>query len=288
MKKYPIAWLSVIILMTAVSCDKKEDPVPTLQYYLSWVHSDNNTELFEYNSSGEVSAWDYSESTTSIKTTYEYGEGGGAITIKSDEIYNTENRVFREKLYLNQDGTANRAEGTLEIIFTDNGEHLLMMKNYTADFHYSSTRHLEKINVVEKRTDYSGWEEPNGLEWVVELDWKDGYLLSYTEYSNPTRPMVTRTYSYLKEPAVEYAPIVQGPLLRHYYTALQYQGVFGKQSLGLVKEALTAFQTGEQIERIFTYDVAISTSNSWVEGYTQMSGGEEVEYVLAWEKRQLK
>lgn len=288
MKKYRATLAIALILMTAVSCDKKEEPMNALQYRLSWIYSEDSVELFEYNSDGRVSSWEYNYGSgtvraTAIKSTYEYEDDGKAIFIKSDENYGHECRVFRETLYLNQDGTAVRAEGTVAI-YNDNGELLIMMKNYTADFHYSSTRHLEKMNVVEKRTDGSGWEEPNGLEWVAELDWDEGNLQSFVSYSNPSRPFVTKRYSYLKGPGAKYAPVVEGSVLRNYYTALQYQGVFGHQSLGLVSEVKSTYQLGEQVDTKYTYDVAYSSSDSWVEGCTKISGSKEIEYVFAWDK----
>ena len=278
------ALMSVSVFLT-VSCSDNNEPVPPPQYRISRICSDNSLQLFEYDASGRISEWKYEDLTQApsdmYNSTYSYSEEEGAIEINSTEQRGDDTWSFNERLYLNQDGTASHATGNVTI--SGNGE-LMMMKNYSATFHYNSSHQLTKIDVVEKRTDGAGWEESGGLQWFIEMEWDENNLITYSEYSNRDYPMFSKTFTYYEGDTAHYIPVVQGPILRHYYLPLQYQGLFGTQSVGLVKEASLSSNSLNH-STTFSYDLSVSIYNSVVERYSEFVRGSEVEYTVTWDRK---
>ena len=280
MKSVYFALLLAFAVLTW-SCGTNEEPVTPPQYRISWIYSDEAYQIFEYDAAGRIVKWDYkAEANMSVASTFEYQEDTKSIKIKSEEnLTDKDVWTFDETLYLNPDGTASRAEGTV-ILSTDGSR---MTKNYTADFKYNSSRQLTKINTSEAVVnDYGQTGMP--LDWAVELAWKDNNLVKYTEYSNPDYPMIIREYEYFGGQTADYFPVVQGCIFRRFYLPLQYQGVLGANSVGMVKKMETA-QVGGNFATEFSYKISTSVYNSTVEEYTQSRNGREIVYTLAWEPK---
>ena len=274
----------VILGLLFVSCNSSNEPVSPSQYRISWIHSDSSLQLFDYDSSGRISIWKYVDSTQipsdEYNSTYKYFEEEGLIEISSEEKRGADTWIFKEKLFLNQDGTASHANGNVTIM--KDGEYLLIKKNYVVEFHYNSLRQLTNIGIVEKRADDTGWEEATGLEWFIELEWKENNLIKYAEYSNINKPSFCRTFAYYGGETVHYMPILQGSILRHYYLPLQYQGLFGSQSVGLVKD-MTVFSNSTTNSSTLSYDISTSIYSSAIEGYSILINGKEIKYTVSWE-----
>ena len=279
------ALMSVLVFLI-VSCSNNDDPVTPPQYRISRICSDNLLQLFEYDASGRISEWKYEDLTQdrsdTYNSTYRYSGEEGVIEINSTEQRGDETWSFNERLYLNQDGTASHATGNVTIL--GNGEWLLMKKNYLVSFHYNSSHQLTKIDVEEKRTNDTGWEESGGLQWFIEMEWDENNLITYSEYSNRDYPMFSKTFTYYEGDTAHYIPIMQGPILRHYYLPLQYQGLFGPQSVGLVKEASFSSNFLNH-STTFSYDLSVSVYNSVVEKYSEFVRGAEVECTITWDRK---
>lgn len=285
MKHLNLVILCVLMSMLA-SCDDKDEPVNPPQYRISWIYFDHSYQDFEYDSKGRISKFEYHESDpdwiVSYVSSYSYPENDNVISITSEEQFGTDIWSYDEKLYLNPDGTASHATGTATLR-NDDGEKL-MVKNYAMEFLYNSSGQLIKVNTAERRTNDTGWEEPTPLEWCAELEWADDNLVRYSEYSNPKYPTFTKTFTYFAGETTHYLPIVQGPVMRRYYLPLQYQGVLGKQSVGMVKTMeISSNQSQQKID--FSYDISTSIYNSRVEGYTELMNGKETKYTIGWEEK---
>ena len=283
-RKYLYFALMGILGLLFVSCNNSDEPVTPSLYRISCIHSDSSHQLFEYDSSGRISEWKYRDSAENpldkYNSTYKYFEEEGLIEISSEEKRGDDTWVFNEKLYRNHNGTASHATGNVTI--WKDGEFLLMKKNYTVEFHYNSSSQLTNIGIVEKRTDDAGWEEANGLEWFIELEWKENNLMKHIEYSNIDYPYVCRTFAYYGGETADYMPIVPGPILRHYYLPLQYQGVFGPQSVCLVKD-ITTSSYSTTYSSTFTYDMSASIHSSAIDGYSEFRNGKEIKYTILWD-----
>lgn len=280
MKSVYFALLLAFAVLTW-SCGTNEEPVTPPQYRISWIYSDEAYQIFEYDAAGRIVKWDYkAEANMSVASTFEYQEDTKSIKIKSEEnLTDKDVWTFDETLYLNPDGTASHAEGTA-ILRTD-GSH--MIKNYTADFQYDSSRQLTKINTSEAVVnDYGQTGMP--LDWAVELAWKDNNLVKYTEYSNPDYPMIIREYEYFGGQTADFLPIVQGCIFRRYYLPLQYQGVLGTNSVGMVK-TMEVVSNNSDITTDYSYKMSSSIYSSFVEEYTELRNGCESVYTVGWDSK---
>ncbi len=296
MKKF--LFLAVVVSMLTAACSKEKDtPIysPT-DYRIAEIRSDNSLQTFSYDNDGRITRWQYSDgqpgNDRTITASFEYDTANRFITISSQETITYLNsshepvsatvRAFEEKLYLNEEGTALRAEGT----FTETNpasSTVEMMKNYTADFNYDSTDHLTSISISEKTTDTTGWESENSLNWTADLEWADGELTKYTEYINPSRPFITRTYTYYGGDSATYRPVAFMYILRSFYLPLQYQGVLGKNSESLIRKVEIDQSSYGHHTVSYSYDVSVSTHDSFVEKYYENWNGSETVYAISWE-----
>ena len=281
------------------SCDKGKEPVSVFHknYRISHIEckKNNYSQTFEYNEKGLISRWeecfDDPWGKSGIESTYEYNDDNSVIKISSDEqIWATERRVFSETMYLNDNGTARRAEGNVVIYSTDSFYEL--RKHYTVEFQYDSLNQLTYISIAEKRTDSDGWEEQRSLDWCAELEWTEGNLTNYSEYytSPKRRLMAKRTYEYYGGNSIEHMPIIDEPILRYFYLPLQYQGMLGKRSAWLVKRETIYeldFNGNEKSSYSldYSYDLSTTLHDSWVESYSSIRSydGEELKYNVNWE-----
>lgn len=273
--------LFVILIVVLASCSKDDDPtLPETQYKISFIHSDETSQTFDYDSEGNLKKWQYLETQSSqiiADATYIYDTEVNSVKIDAEESHGDQMWKFEEILYLNIDGTAKSAEGIAELYQVED-KSLLMRKRYSAVFNYNVTRQLESIRIVEKRIIENG-DDPYPLKWNIDFVWSNGNLIESKEYSNPTSPLKAREYSYYDGVGADYAPIVQYPFLRAYYTPLRYQGYFGVQTKGLVKKCTVDNTTTD-----YSYNLSTNSTNSIVEGYLEkLPSGREIQYTIGWE-----
>lgn len=269
----------VLVSLVTVSCTKNEAPVHTADYELTFIASDDDCEVFDYDDSGRISHWEYSDDahTMSYSATYNYAEAPESILINGEEIRpEDDSRSFEETLHLTADGTAAYAEGVA--VMNMNGR--VMKKKYRKDFQYDSFGHLILVKIAEKRFDDTGWEDQQPLEWYASLDWEADNLTQYTEYSNPSYPILIKTYTYYDGLTVYYMPVLQGPVVHSFYLPLQYQGVVGRVSQSLVKECNNRNMTLQ-----YSYDISTTTSHSFIESYVESKRGKETAYTVGWQQK---
>ena len=301
MNKIPgILLFSLSVLVC--SCDREKEKEPTLpkSYRISHIEceKDNYSQTFEYNEKGLISRWEecfddpWGKYKSGIESTYEYSDDDSVIKISSDErIWSTERRVFSETMYMNADGTAKRAEGNVVIYYSDSDYEL--RKYYTAEFQYDSLNQLTNISIAEKCTDFDGWEDQKSLDWCVKIEWHEGNMVAYSEYTSSSRfsLMAKSTYEYYGDSFVDYMPIVTSPILRYFYLPLQYQGMLGKRSDSLMKRK-TIFEIilGEEKSSYtsdYSYDLSTSIHDTRVEafGTVRSYDEEELKYTVDWEAK---
>ena len=299
-KSLIILFLTLPILL--FSCDDKKEPVLHNSYRISGIKcdKDNYRQTFEYYENGLIKRWgehyDDNWDKTDIESSFKYDDDNNIIISSSDEFLSGTRRLFSDTLFLDDNGLALRAKGEVVIYHdykNDDDHGYIMQKAYTADFKYDPLNQLIYIGTSEKNSDFPGWEEQKSLDWCVEMEWEDGNLVESGSYYSPSRrPMSKTTYSYYGGNSIEYFPILQTSKLRYFYLPLQYQGVFGKQSDGLVK-GITFTNYGYNGESIgssaFDYSYYISTSihDSQIEAFSRVYqyNGEEQKYIVSWEPK---
>lgn len=274
--------LFVILSMAVVSCSNDDDPIPpTAQYRISFIHSDETAQSFDYDPEGNIMQWCCLETQSSqiiAEAAFNYDANVNSIVIDAEEFHGDQKWTFEEVLSLNMDGTAKSAGGIVHLYQTENNS-LLMRKRYSAVFGYNTAKQLESIRIVEKLILDSG-DDPYPLKWNIDFDWNNDNLIESREYSNPVSPQKVCEYSYYDGIEVDYAPIVQYAFLRAYYTPLRYQGRFGAQSKDLIKSATIDdnYVTG------YWYNLSNGITNSFVEEYFEtLPSGREIQYSVGWE-----
>ena len=272
----------VVTLLLLASCGSGDELVGIQKLRPSFIYSDNYSEVFGYDSEGRVSAWTvrYSQDDLGDRAvcTYAYPDDD-VIAIESDEKRGSQRWMFSERLSLGSDGTAVRATGNVKIY---EGSDLMMQKNYTTEFTYSPDKELIGLTIAEKRTDGAGWEESDALTWHIDLEWADGNLIKHTEYTNREHPITTHTYSYYGGETAHYKPILQSPVLRLSYTPLMYAGVFGHQSVSLLKEATLTDRWTEYTEA-YAASRSLASTQAAGEEYTCTTNNSETKYVVGWD-----
>ncbi|MDE6669035.1 MAG: hypothetical protein K2K26_05080 [Muribaculaceae bacterium] len=274
--------LFLILSMVITSCNNDDDQLSTSsQYRISFIYSDETTQTFDYNSVGNIKEWHYLETPTSqtiANASYNYDADRNSVKIDVEELHGDQKLIFDEVLLLNTDGTAKSAEGVVELFrVKDNG--LLMKKKYSVVLSYNELKQLKSIEIEERLISDKG-DDSYPLKWNIDLVWSNNNIMECREYSNSTSPLTVYEYTYYGVSGVDYAPIVQYPILRAYYTPLWYQGYFGMQSKGLVKKATV--DKNYSIE--YSFNISTNSTNSIVEGYFEkLPSGKEIKYTIGWE-----
>lgn len=283
--RYLYSLLSCAAALMTLSCNSKnEEPVIAPRYHISWIYTDESYQVFEYDTSGRISEWVYKETTPgatdSYRSLYSYSDEDNTIAVVSEEKSGTDTWNFDERMYLDQYGTASHAAGTA-ILRKD--DIILMRKSYAVEFRYNTSHRLTGAEITEKTIDSNGLEKNGSMTWTAELTWDDCNLVRYAEYTDPEHPMITKDYAYFGGNTVHYMPIVQGPVVRRYYMPLQYQGILGHLSAGMVKE-MTISSQSLHMTTAFSYDIAASIHDSKVEGFSEIRGDKELRYTVGWDK----
>lgn len=272
--------MSLSLLLS--SCNNNDEPTPaSTQYRISFIYSDELTQIFDYNSEGNIKGWEYLE-TPSSKTiagaSYDYDINGSSVMINAEELHGDQKWIFEEILSLNIDGTAKSAEGVVGMYHVEDNS-LFMKKRYSVVFNYNIAKQLESIQIVEKRIIDNG-DDPYPLKWNIDFVWNNNNMTECREYINPTSPLKVYEYTYYDGVGADYAPITQYPVLRAYYTPLRYQGRFGVLTKGLVKNATI----DNNYTTDYSYNLSTNSINSIVEGYAEkLPSGGETQYTIGWE-----
>ena len=279
MKYLSILFLALSLAIT--SCSKNDEPIiRSTKYRIVFIYSEETTQTFEYNPTGNITEWHFLETTSSqtiADASYDYDADGCSVKINAEESHGDHQKgIFEEVLYLNQNGAAKSAGGVL-VLYRIGYKSILMKKRYSVAFSYNELKQLESIQIVEKRMIDNG-EDPYPLKWNIDFAWSDNNLIEYREYLTPASPLIVYEYTYYDGAGADYAPIVQRPILRAYYTPLQYQGYFGVKPKGLVKTVT--------VDNNYSTDYSYNIStNSMVEDYYEKSpGGKDTKYTIGWEE----
>ncbi|MDE6304881.1 MAG: hypothetical protein K2M01_08700 [Paramuribaculum sp.] len=274
--------LFLILSMTITSCQKNDDPgSPSSRHRISFIYSAKYTQLFDYDPDGKIKKWRHVEnpaSQTIAAASYIYSADESTIQIDAEELHGDQRWIFDEVMSLDIDGIAKSAEGEARLYRVKDNS-LLMKKRYSVNFSYNSLKQLNDIQIEEKRIIDNG-QDPYPLKWNIDFEWNDENLIGYKEYTNPASPLTVYEYTYYDDVETEYAPIVQYPVLRAYYTPLSYQNHFGVLSKCLVKKATV----GNNYTTHYSYNISTGPSNSIVEEYFEKTpNDDETKHTIGWE-----
>lgn len=249
-------YLALFIIL--VSCSSNDEPnYPIFMQPSSIVTDDVNgdNQSFTYDNYGRIGSWSFkSNSTDGTSYTAEFFyPNDKTIIISSEEYINGHKRCFEETIQLTN-GRASKSEGTF-ISYVDGNPEL--RKTYHMEYEYDPLNHLTVVKhseVVGIGDDISNnaWNKP--LSWENYLIWDDGNLKEFQDYQANNTVTWTTRYEYSIY-AVDYPVVIPMVINNAHHLPLFMQGVFGLNSVNLVKSA-SLYDSAEKISlsRQYTYE----------------------------------
>ncbi len=269
----PFALLNCVLsLVVLASCSNNEEPdFPVFMQPASIQSTDANADnqIFEYDDYGRVIAWDCvslrPNDSGAYSAHYSYPDEN-TIKVTSEEVWLNQRRIFEEYIHLTN-GRASKAEGTY--IYSVDGNQVLR-KSYRLEFGYLPTNHLNTVEHFEvmgigDEIKANAWD--NAWRWMNYLIWEDGNLKEVQDYQGSSTSWQSTKYEYLKY-AVAYPIVIPMVINSAHHMPLCMQGVFGLNSVNLVKSAST-FDNKANLTRSIEYSYEFEEAR--ITKYTQIT-----------------
>lgn len=282
---------SIFILFILVSCSSNEEPdYPVFMQPLSIqsVDANANNQTFEYDDYGRIVAWSCTSNnpyeTTSYSAHYSYPDEN-TIKVTAEEVWLNQRRFFEESIQL-KNGRASKAEGTF--IFSENGNQGLR-KTYRLIFDYLTTNHLntvEHLEVVGIGDDLKDNAWDNAWSWTNYLIWENGNLKEFQDYQGTSTAYQSTKYEYSADKS-SYPVIIPMVINNAHHLPLYMQGVFGSNSVNLVKSA-TSFDNNDNLylTRQYSYVFEQDRISKYTETcYTNSVNSDSVTYTVNWTEK---
>lgn len=298
MKQSPIIF-SIFIFIILASCSSNEEPeYPVFMQPASIQTLDANgyNQTFEYDGYGKVIAWNCvsNSSSTSASYTAHYSypdENTIKVTAKETitvKMFSEEQRVFEETIQL-KNGRASQSEGTL-IITIDNDEGTSQMQktyrliyDYIPTNHLNTVEHLEVLGIGDGITD-NAWD--NAWKWTNCLIWENGNLKEYQDFQGSSTSYQSTKFEYSVY-GVSYPIIIPMIINNAHHLPLCMQGVFGLNSVNLVKSA-TSFDVNANLylSKEYSYEFENARINKYTETlFTNSVISNPVTYTVNWTEK---
>ena len=231
------------ILTSCTSNDEPQYPVFMQPASIKAMDANGANQTFEYDDYGRIVSWDCvsnsPNSSASYSAHYSYPDENTIKIIAEEtvkESWVSQQRVFEETIQM-KNGRASQSQGTL--IFTQTDETTSQMqKTYRLVFDYIQTGHLNTVEHSEvfgigDDVKDNAWD--NAWRWTNYLIWEDGNLKEFQDcQGNSTYQSTQYEYSGDK---VSYPVIIPMVINNAHHLPLYMQGVFGLNSVNLVKSA---------------------------------------------------
>ncbi len=251
-----IGLTALVVIASCSNNGEPEFPVFMQPSAIATADENGNNQTFEYDEYGRIVAWTLKSNSTHDVTActahYSY-PNDKTILVKSEEFLNGHDRIFEETIWL-INGRAAKSEGT----FTSSVNGLTeLQKTYRLEFEYDSSNHLtivrhaEVVGIGDDLNDVV-WNKP----WIWEnyLIWEDGNLKEFQDFQGNNTITKTTKYDYSIY-AIEYPVIIPMVINNAHHAPLFMQGVFGLNSVNLVKTA-EIFDSNDNmnLSRQYTYE----------------------------------
>ncbi len=238
-----LSFLCSIFLILA-GCSSKEEPVYPVFLQPSSIQSVNanaNNQTFEYDEYGRIVSWNCTSNSTndpsSYSAHYSYPDEN-TIKVTAEEILPTEHRFLEESIQLNN-GRASKSEGTYMATLHTEDWSKQLQKTYRLAFSYLPSNHLNvvahsEVYGIGNDVEDNAWDKP--MKWENYLIWENGNLQEFQDYQGGSTPYQSTQYDYSVE-AVSYPVVIPMVIKYAHHLPLCMQGVFGSNSVNLVKSA---------------------------------------------------
>ncbi len=233
----------MFIFIILASCASNEEPdYPVFMQPLSIQSMDANgdNQTFEYDDYGRIVSWkcisNNPNASTSYSAHYSYPDEN-TIKVTAEELWLNQQRSFEETIRL-KNGRASKSEGTF--IFSLEGTPELQ-KTYRLEYDYLPSNHLNSVKhseVVGIGGDIKNNAWDNAWKWENFLIWENGNLKEFQDYQGNSTVSQTNKYEYSIY-AVAYPIVIPMVINNAHHFPLCMQGVFGLNSVNLVKSVST-------------------------------------------------
>lgn len=221
------------------SCSTNDEPEYPIFMQLSSITTDDakgESQSFRYDDYGRIIDWSLKQNQSSDVTIhtaqYSYPRDN-TIHIEAEESWLNQKRCYEETIQL-VDNRASNSKGTF-IYYED--DIVVLKKTYRLEFEYDPSNHLtivkhsEVVGIGDDIKDVA-WNKP--WAWENYLIWEDGNLKEFQDYNGNSSVYQTTKYDYSNE-AVDYPIVIPMVINSAHHMPLFMQGVFGLNSVNLVK-----------------------------------------------------
>ena len=283
---------TILIFLTLASCTSNEGPeypAKMLPTSIQTQDANGDNQTFGYDDKGRIVSWNCisgsPNSTVSYSAHYSYTEGN-TIKVRTEETVNElweeQHRVFEETIQL-KNGRAAQAEGTF-IYTIHSGERTSEMRktyrlifDYLPSNHLNTVEHFEVYGIVDEINDNEAWR------WKNQLVWENGNLKEFLDYQGNSTVDTFTKYEYSADKVAN--PLIM-PMVtnRAHHLPLLMQGVFGANSVNLVKSASWLDnKSNPYLSEEYSYEI----ENSRISKYTatrfiNSAASEPVTYTVTW------
>lgn len=247
--------LAFAFLTSCSNNDEPEYPIFMQPSSITTTNIPGDNQIFEYDDYGRIVDWSLRPNNSNEAKTYtaQYSyPNNNAIHIVSEESWLNQKQCYEESIQL-VNGRASKSEGTF--IYSIDGMAILK-KTYRLEFEYDPSNHLTVVKhaeVVGIGADIKDGAWDKSLSWENYLIWEDGNLREFQDYQEKTSFYETTKYDYSIE-AVDYPVVIPMVINNAHHLPLFMQGVFGLNSVNLVKSSsMTDIKGNLEFESQYTY-----------------------------------
>lgn len=292
---YPI--FSFFILASCTSNDEPENPVVMQPASIQSADANANNQTFEYDDYGRIVSWNCvshgANSSASYSAHYSYPDEN-TIKVTAEEFRSQQQHAFENTIQIKEtiqlkNGRASQSEGTYSAIIHNDEGTSEMRKTYRLVFGYLPTNHLNAVEHLEvfgigDDIKDNAWD--NAWRWMNYLIWENGNLKEYQDYQGNTTSFLSTKYEY-SEDMVSYPVIIPMVINSAHHLPLYMQGVFGPNSVNLVKSA-SSFDNNDNLTftRQYSYEFEKARISKYTETlFTNSAISNPVTYTVTWTEK---
>ena len=249
--------LSIFAIFT--SCSNNDEPEYRVSMQPSSITStdvNGYNQAFEYDEYGRIVSWTETSNSADgaiYSAQFDYTDKDIIKVTSEEELMDGNIRYFQETIQL-IDGRASESEGTFINEVYGNPQ---LRKTYRLEFEYDNSNHLTVVKhseVIGIGTDIKEGAWDKAWPWENYLIWEGGNMKEFQDYQGNTSIYRTTNYEYSTY-ASEYPLITSIIINSTHHTPLVMQGIFGANSINLIKASTTLDEYGGlYLSRQYTYE----------------------------------
>lgn len=246
-------------ILSFASCSNNDGPDHLVFMQPSAITStdaNGSCQKFEYDDLGRIISWSYTPNTQAgfahHSAHFDYADDNIIKVVSVVDFLDGNKRYYNETINL-VNGRASDSEGTF---IYELDENTVLRKTYRLSFDYDQTDHLAVVRhaeVVGTGDDVKPGAWDKSWTWEDFLIWEDGNLKEFQDYNGHTSVFQTTKYDYTSY-VVDCPVIIPAVVNSSHHIPLMMQGVFGSNSVNLLKSAVITDEDGNfTLSRQYTY-----------------------------------